>query len=129
MVICDTNVFIEIFRKNLFIRSELEKIGNENIVISDVIKAEIFFGAKDKIELQVIKKYLNNYLSLDIQSEISKMAVDFVESYCLSQKLKLPDALIAATAIYHNIELFTLNTKDFKYIPNMKLYLCKNNEL
>ena len=34
----------------------------------------------------------------------------------------LKDALIAATAIFHNAELFTLNRKDFAYIPNLKLY-------
>ena len=50
----------------------------------------------------------------------------FIENYCLSQKLNLPDALIAATAIYYNIELFTLNIKDFKFIPDIKLYqICK----
>ena len=122
MIICDTNIFIEIFRKNFYIRSELEKIGYENIVVSDVVKAELYFGSRDKLELQIIKKYLNNYSSLTIQPEISKMAVDFIENYCLSQKLNLPDALIAATAIYHGIEFFTLNTKDFKYIPGIKLY-------
>ena len=125
MVICDSNIFIEIFRKNFSIRSELEKIGHDNIILSDVIKAELLYGAKNKQELQSIRDYLNNYLSLSIQSEISKMAVGFIENYCLSQRLNLPDALIAATAVYHDIELFTLNTKDFQFIPNMKLYQIK----
>jgi predicted nucleic acid-binding protein len=78
MIICDTNIFIEIFRKNIFIRSELEKIGVENIIISDVIKAELFYGARDKRELQNIKNYLNDYSSLTILPEISKMAVDYI---------------------------------------------------
>jgi predicted nucleic acid-binding protein len=34
------------------------------------------------------------------------------------------DALIAATAIYHNIELFTLNIKDYIFISNIKLKPC-----
>jgi len=122
MIICDTNIFIEIFRQNFFIRSELEKIGYDNIAISDVVKAELFFGAKDKIDLQNIKKSIEDFPVLSIQTEISRMAVDFVANYCLPQKLNLPDALIAATAIYYDIELFTLNTKDFKFIPNIKLY-------
>jgi len=122
MIICDTNIFIEIFRKNFFIRSELEKIGYENIVISDVVKAELLFGAKNKIELQNIKKSIEDFPVLNIRSEISKIAVSLVEDYCLSHKLNLPDALIAATAIYHDIELLTLNIKDFRFIPNIKLY-------
>ncbi|GHT60215.1 hypothetical protein FACS18945_6290 [Bacteroidia bacterium] len=40
----------------------------------------------------------------------------------LITKLSLPDAYIAATALYYNIELFTLNLKDFIFIPNLKLY-------
>ena len=121
-VLCDSNIFIEIFRNHSEIEHILNNIGSDNILVSDVIKAELFFGAKDKQELRIIKKYLNNYCSFTIQPEISKMAVEFVENYCLSQKLNLPDALIAATAIYHEVELFTLNTKDFTFIPHLKLY-------
>ena len=32
------------------------------------------------------------------------------------------NSVIVATAIFHNVELFTLNRKDFAYIPNLKLY-------
>ena len=122
MIICDTNIFIEIFRHNSLIRSELEKIGYENVAVSDVVKAELFFGARNKIDLQNIKKSIEDFRVLNILPEISKMAIDFLENYCLSQRLNLPDALIAATAIYHDIELFTLNIKDFKFIPDIKLY-------
>jgi predicted nucleic acid-binding protein len=121
-VLCDTNIFIEIFRNHPEIENVLKIIGLDNILISDVIRAELFFGAIDKRELQSIKNHMRNYKSLNIRQEISIMAVDFVENYCLSHKLNLPDALTAATAIYHDVELFTLNTKDFKYIPNIKLY-------
>ena len=121
-VLCDTNIFIEIFHNRPYIEEILKGIGIENILVSDVVKAELYFGAKDKHELQIIKNYLRDYSTLTIQPEISEMAVDFVEKYCLSQKLNLPDALIAATAIYHEVELFTLNTKDFRFIPQLKLY-------
>jgi len=121
-VLCDSNIFIEVFRNHSEIEVILNTIGLDNILISDVVKAELFFGAKDKRELQIISNYLNDYFSLTILPEISKMAVDFVEKYCLSQKLNLPDALIAATATYYDIELFTLNTKDFIFIPGIKLY-------
>ena len=122
MIICDTNIFIEVFRKNIFIRAELEKIGYENIVVSDVVRAELFFGAINNIDLLNITKCLDNFPVLSIQNKISQMAVDFVKNYCLSHKLNLPDALIAATAIHYDIELFTLNLKDFRFIPNIKLY-------
>jgi tRNA(fMet)-specific endonuclease VapC len=53
---------------------------------------------------------------LPIQSSVSALAVELVEKYALSHKLSLPDALIASTAIIFNLELFTLNMKDFKFL-------------
>jgi predicted nucleic acid-binding protein len=122
MTLCDTNIFIELFRENKLIRSELEKIGLGNIVLSDVVKAELLVGARNKLELNSIRRYLNTLPTLHITANESAMAVSLVDAYSLSHKLLLPDALIAATALQHHVELFTLNAKDFKFIPNIKLY-------
>jgi predicted nucleic acid-binding protein len=72
MLLCDTNIFIEIYRQNLSIRTELEKIGFDNVVVSDVTRAELFVGARDKRELQAIRKYLNSLQILHIQPEYPK---------------------------------------------------------
>ena len=122
MLLCDTNIFIEVYRRNVAICAELEKIGHENIAISDITRGELFYGAINKVELKLINNDLSKVSVLHINEEISDMAVNLVETYCLSHKLDIEDALIAATAIYYHIELFTLNMKDFKFIPNIKLY-------
>ena len=122
MLLCDTNIFIEVYRRNMAICAELEKIGHENIAVSDITRGELFYGALNKAELKLIKNDLDNVIVLPVNVEISEMAVNLVEKYCLSHKLDIVDALIAATAIYYNTELFTLNAKDFKFIPNLKLY-------
>ena len=54
------------------------------------------------------------------------MAVDLVARYRLSHKMDIEDALIAATAIYYDVQLFTLNIKDFTFIPGIKLYQYYN---
>ena len=122
MVLCDTNILIEIYRRNSTVRAVLERIGYNNIVISDVTRAELFYGAINKIELSKIRKDLNIIPTLHIDNSISQMAVSLVEQYCLSHKLDLEDALIAATSILYRIELYTLNVKDFIFIPDIKLY-------
>jgi len=123
MKLCDTNIFIEIFKNNALIISAVEQIlSQDQILISDVVRAELFFGARDKRELRLIRKYLDGIEVLPIQADISNMAAEFVEQYCLSHKLSFHDALIAATAISHDIELFTLNIKDFIFIPQLNLY-------
>jgi predicted nucleic acid-binding protein len=121
-LLCDTNIFIEIYRKNISIRKELEDRGLDNIAISDVTRAELFVGAKNKIELQAIHKHLNTFQTLHILPEISENAVELLFQYHLSYGLDFHDALIATTAIYYNVELFTLNIKDFIFLPNIKLY-------
>ena len=99
-----------------------KNIGQQNIAISDVSCAELFFGARNKIELKAIRNDIDSLIVLPIQSGISLLSVNLVEKHSLSHKLSLPDALIAATALYHNISLYTLNTKDFKFIPKINLF-------
>lgn len=42
--------------------------------------------------------------------------------YVLSHKLALADGFIAATALAQDVELYTLNIKDFRFIDGLKLY-------
>jgi predicted nucleic acid-binding protein len=43
------------------------------------------------------------------------------EKYGLSHNMKITDALIAATAMVYDLELITLNRKDFQFLPPLKL--------
>jgi toxin FitB len=36
-------------------------------------------------------------------------------------RLRMPDALIAATALVHSLTLHTQNTRDFKHVPGLRL--------
>lgn len=83
---------------------------------------ELYFGARDKRELKALRGNLSLLLQIPIDEEISRLHVEFLEKYSLSHKLGIPDALIAATAIRHSIQLYTLNTKDFRYISGLNLY-------
>ncbi|MDR0830947.1 MAG: type II toxin-antitoxin system VapC family toxin [Prevotellaceae bacterium] len=122
MILVDTNIFIEIYRNNSIICKIVENINPQEIAVNDVVCAELYFGARNKQELANIVDDLENITTFSLNNQISKIAVELVKRYCLSHKLKLPDALIAATALYYDAEIFTLNKKDFTYIPNIKLF-------
>lgn len=47
--------------------------------------------------------------------------IELMKNYAFSHKPSIFDLLIGATAIVNNLELFTLNTKYFKFIPEIKL--------
>lgn len=97
-------------------------IGEENIAISSVTAGELVFGALNKKELQTIKKNIDNLVVLHINDLISRKFIDLMFKYSKSHGLAVPDALIASTALINNLELYTLNQKDFKYIEDLKLF-------
>jgi predicted nucleic acid-binding protein len=122
MILVDSNIFIEYYKNNPVICKLLEQIDPQEIVVSDVICAELYYGARNKQELANIVSDMEKLTVLTITPIISKLAVDLVKQYCLSHTLKFPDALLAATVLTHNANILTLNKKDFSYIPNVKLY-------
>jgi tRNA(fMet)-specific endonuclease VapC len=122
MILCDTNVLIEFYKGNTTIVEELRQIGVAQLAISVIAQAELYYGALNKAELLRIQKHLNLLHNLPIDPQISNRFIELMVQYSLSHKLAIPDALIAATALVNDLELYTLNIKDFRFIENLKLY-------
>jgi tRNA(fMet)-specific endonuclease VapC len=122
MIVCDTNILIEFYKKTPNVVNELQAIGYTNLAISAITQAELYFGAFDKAELRKITSHLSLLTVFPVTSSISGRFIALMETYCLSHKLSLPDALIAATSLIHQYELYTLNHKDFRFITGISLY-------
>ena len=122
IVLCDTDVIIEFYRNNPDIIAELKNIGQENIAVSTITAGELIYGAFNKKELNQIKKDLKKLTVIDIDKKTCDTFLDIMSKYVLSHKLALPDGFIAATAIANDIELYTLNIKDYKFIDGLRLF-------
>lgn len=122
MVLCDTNIFISAFNGRQDTIDQLGKIGLDKIVLSAVTVMELFQGMRDKEELAQMKKKIKYYDVVQMDEEISTKAVEFIESYKLSHGLSIPDAIIGATAVIHQMPLYTYNIKDFNFLPGILLY-------
>jgi tRNA(fMet)-specific endonuclease VapC len=122
MILCDTNILIEFYKNNPQVVQELRRIGPTQLAVSPITQAELYFGALNKAELRKIKQHLSLLSSFPLDVSISAVFLQLMETYSLSHKLSLPDAIIAATALVHNVELYTLNTKDFRFISDLQLY-------
>lgn len=122
MVLCDTNIFIHAFNGDAKTISTLQSIGYNNILLSSITVMELYQGMGDKQELQEMKKKIKYYDVIEVDVEISKLATQLIDQFNLSHGLLIPDAIIAASAVVHQIELFTYNVKDFQFIPDIKLY-------
>lgn len=122
MILCDTNIFISAFNGRTDTINQLNKIGLGEIALSAVTVMELLQGMGNKKELAQMKKKIKYYDVVQIDKAISQKAIDFIESYKLSHGLLIPDAIIGATAIVHQIPIYTYNVKDFDFLPEIILY-------
>ncbi len=126
-VICDTDVIIDYFdarrsRHNLTKRILEEKIGLDQVMLSAISRMELMFGAATKGELVKLNKKLSRFDTILIDPAITELSLMLLQTYKLSHGLALADCLIAATAIKTDLQLFTYNLRDFKFIEKIKLY-------
>ena len=122
MILCDTNVIIEVLKKNPVVIETIEKIGLDRIAISVVTVMGLYYGALHKAELKKIKRHLSSVRIIQIDEAISVAASGLIERYAKSHGLQIPDALIAATSLNRDFQLYTGNTKDFIYIEKINLW-------
>lgn len=122
LILCDTNILIEIYRNNASIISEVGKIGELNVALSVISAGELLYGAMNRKELASIRKDLAKVSLLKIDNQVCEVFLQLMTDYSLSHHLDVPDGLIAATAIRYDVELFTLNKKHFQFIKGLRLY-------
>jgi len=82
---------------------------------------ELYQGMSNKTELAQMKRKIRYYDVVEIDVETSKLATILIENFKLSHGLQIPDTIIGATAVIHQIPFFTYNTKDFDFIPGITL--------
>jgi predicted nucleic acid-binding protein len=119
MILCDTNILIHAFNGKTNTIQELNNIGYPNIVLSSVTVMELLQGMGNKTELAQMKKKLKYFDVIHFDDLISEKAIELIENFRLSHNLQIPDAIIGATAIVHQIPFFTYNIKDFRFMPNI----------
>jgi predicted nucleic acid-binding protein len=122
MVLCDTNILIHAFRGRTDTIQALNSIGYPNVVLSAITVMELLQGMRNKAELAQMKKKLKFFDVLPLNEQISEKSIDLVEQFRLAHHLEIPDAIIGATAIVHQIPIFTYNLKDFRFMPNIILH-------
>jgi len=119
IVFVDTNILIEYLKGNENIMKKLYQF--DTVYINDVVIMELYQGARDKKELNFIKKNLLKFEVLQMNHEIILLAKEILERYTLSHNTKIMDALIASTCMMYNMDLYTLNTKDFRYLKQINM--------
>jgi hypothetical protein len=116
----DTNIILYLLDG----KSELAEIlDGTTVYISFVSELELLtYKGLTGWERENISLLLNEFVIVDINSDIKLKTIDIRSE----SNLKLPDSIIAATAAYLNITLFTAD-KDFSKVNNLDLILYESN--
>jgi predicted nucleic acid-binding protein len=110
----DTNVIID-FLAGRFSGENLQfitKILSSRPAISVISKIEVLGFNTTTAHEKLLKSFINELNIIQISPEV----VDACIAIRKEHRIKLPDALIAATCVAHQITLITRNTSDFSGI-------------
>jgi predicted nucleic acid-binding protein len=118
-ILVDTDVLIWHLRGLQKATQRLDQLSK--LTISAITWLELLQGFRNRTELLAVQKSLEmrNAERLPITVTITEQATVLMEALTLSHGLQLGDALIAATAIEHNLTILTANTKHFAPIEGL----------
>lgn len=103
----DTNILVDYLNGISAANHEIERY--EEIVISIVTWMEVLAGADDAEEEAIMREFLSRFKVQPVEKAVAERAIKIRRQH----KLKLPDAIIWATAKELGRILVTRNTKDF----------------
>jgi tRNA(fMet)-specific endonuclease VapC len=123
IIILDTDFLFEYFNKNEDAIQAIDKNKKDFFAISFTTHAEILKTASSLEILKSLNGKLKkvDFLTIQLDEDISKLTLELIQKYHLSHSLSIPDALQAATALKYNCTFATCNQKHFKQITGLKL--------
>lgn len=109
MYLIDTNIIIYYLEGEQAAVSFLSAHRGK-LAISQITWVETLSYLFSADEEQVVRAFLQEFRLIEFSSPMMELSVEIRRM----KKMKLPDALIAASAIHHDLILVTRNTRDFK---------------
>ena len=108
-LLVDTDIFIDHLRGAVEI-----KPGRHRLHYSVITRAELFAGST---ATNLVSQLLAPFKQLAVDRAVAERAGRVSREF----GLRLPDALIAATALEHGLSVSTRNVKDFTQVRGLRL--------
>lgn len=104
-IFIDTNIILYLLGGD---RTLIPLLENKKLFVSFITELELLsFKKLTKNEYKIIKGFLAECTIFDINSKIKELAVDIRSKYTL----KLPDAIIIATALYLDMSIISADSQ------------------
>ncbi|WP_184543386.1 type II toxin-antitoxin system VapC family toxin [Mucilaginibacter sp. FT3.2] len=111
----DTNTIID-YLENKLPQKSIQLIDGIDIQLSVISRMELLVW-KNATETQI--NFLNNFINASVVFDLSESVILKSIEIRKAYRLKLPDAIIAATAITNNLTLLTRNLSDFNKVTQL----------
>ena len=112
----DTNVLIDYLSGSADADKEIQRWPDR--AVSLITWMEVLVGARDDEEEDVVDLFLRDFRVVDVTRQVARAATRIRRQH----RMRLPDAIIWATAHAESALLITRNTKDFpKHDPTVRV--------
>ncbi len=131
----DTNTCIQYLTgRNSHVAKRLKIQKRSDIVLCDIVKLELYYGAyksqRQQRNLEVLEEFFQEFVSLPFDGNIAKICGQIrAQLSALGTPIGPLDLQIAAIALSHHLILVTHNTKEFSRVNNLKLEDWEVNNL
>lgn len=122
-ILVDTSVIIDFLRKKNKRKAMLWNLKTSyNCFMSVITVFELLAGATTEQKLADIHKIIKWIETFPFDSKMAEISARFYQDLKhRNEEIEFRDIFIAATALYHNYPLATLNTKHFSRITEIVL--------
>jgi len=110
-LLVDTDVLIDHLRGTRAFAPQAERVS-----YSTVTRAELFAGRAS--QESAVRTLLEPFRELAVDRAVAELGGRIRREH----GVRIADALIAATALVHDLELLTRNVRDFAPVPSLRLH-------
>jgi predicted nucleic acid-binding protein len=103
----DTNILVDYLNGVEESRTEIDRAGER--LISIITWMEVLAGTHDEAEEDVVDMFLRDFRVVDLTRRVAREAITIRRT----RRIRLPDAIVWASARTESALLVTRNTKDF----------------